>query len=247
MVFLLVMIGGMGVEGYGQTWQIGFNFSPDYCNAHNVNTNASQYPSVTVYKWPSEEIPEFGFTMGINLNHKLEEHFYFGAGVQYSNKTYKEKEWGLMYATYPGKGLYWSWSYQRTLSYYVFDFPLWLNFITGNKGLQLILGAGLTFNYCAEGTVYYNYKDLVGNPNFLNPSQGIAYFGNTQSSFNLSPTISLGLIYYLNDKINLRIEPTYRYGLRDINDASNLNSNYTEYYKTYIWNFGINCSRYFDL
>ena len=58
------------------------------------------------------------------------------------------------------------------------------------------------------------------------------------NKINVSPTISLGVDYIINSMSNLRIEPTFRYGL-----LKTIDKPITEY----LWNTGINISYYFKI
>ena len=55
---------------------------------------------------------------------------------------------------------------------------------------------------------------------------------------NLSPTISVGIDYKINNRMNLRIEPTFRYGVLKIIDAP---------VTGYLYSGGLNISYYFGL
>ena len=54
--------------------------------------------------------------------------------------------------------------------------------------------------------------------------------------FNISPTISVGFDYKVNSRMNLRVEPTFRYGILTIIDAP---------IHGYLYNAGLNISYYF--
>ena len=55
---------------------------------------------------------------------------------------------------------------------------------------------------------------------------------------NLSPMLSLGIDYKINDKMNLRVEPTARFGVLSVLDGS---------IKEYLYSGGLNLSYYFGL
>lgn len=59
--------------------------------------------------------------------------------------------------------------------------------------------------------------------------------GSSYNRFNISPMVSIGLDYRLTDKMSLRIEPTFRYGLLKIIDSP---------ITAYLFNAGLNVGYY---
>ncbi|HRN94808.1 MAG TPA: hypothetical protein PL084_08790, partial [Chitinophagales bacterium] len=55
---------------------------------------------------------------------------------------------------------------------------------------------------------------------------------------NISPLISVGIDYKINSRMNLRVEPTFRYGVLKLMDTP---------ITTYLYSGGLNISYYFGL
>jgi hypothetical protein len=192
---------------------IGVNFSSDMCSA--------------VFKNPIldnlglKAIPKFGFSSGLNICYVIKKYLSLNLGVQYSRKEYEAKSnltFGDMIDRRRGFVYNSNESYSGTNIYQYIDIPLTANFIFSKKKMRFITSVGLTTNI------------LLNQPNnsFIT--------GNNYSRINLSPTLSCGIDYKINNKMFFRIEPTFRYGLLKVS---------TGLATQYIWSAGVNFSFYF--
>jgi hypothetical protein len=90
------------------------------------------------------------------------------------------------------------------------DIPLKINYAIGNNKWRLITSLGITTSVFLKETITscFYYTDHTDKK--LNPYN---YDFNT---INFSPTLSIGADYKMNNKMNLRVEPTFRYGVTKI-------------------------------
>lgn len=168
-------------------YQIGLNVSPDYC-----------YISISsIY-----EIPKAGLTTGLNAVCNFNKRVGLETGLHYSNKGFQTKMIDLNYfepdplAPTKAKFIY-------NLNF--IDVPLKANFTFGSRKIRFFTSVGLTTNFLIKETqtnvkVYSDRTDI----------ETINQADNGTRSVNLSPNLSFGIDYKLNDNSHLRVEPTFR-------------------------------------
>lgn len=215
--------------------QIGVTFSPDYCFRTLKNNNGSSASNHVMQSRNDCEIGKVGYTTGFNVIFNVNKKIGIEAGIQYSNKGYQTKiqeltsidmidpKYGFINVS-PGTQTQLKFIYK----YYYIDIPLKVNFSFGKKKISLITSAGLTTNIlvketstCVLGSDKSSYSTVDG-----------------YNKVNVSPIISVGINWKLNNRNNIRIEPTFRYGVLKI-----INTHVTGY----LWNAGLNISYYFGL
>jgi hypothetical protein len=114
--------------------------------------------------------------------------------------------------------------------FHCIDIPIKVNFAVGKKKVRFFSSLGLTTNIFIKENqksfMYYSdHTDKITSP---------ANYDYNDS--NISPTASVGIDYKINNNMNLRIEPTFRYGVLKI-----INSPVTGY----LYNGGLNISYYY--
>jgi len=221
------------VSNKNRKFSIGINISPDYCYRTLTKKDKSLSDSVWNFAKHIEDsiyAAKFGYTAGVNLAYEFNKHWAAEVGIQYSNKGYK---------TIPIKtgliDLYGNITYTKATNianYIYLDIPLKAIYTFFDKRLQLVIGIGATFNYLLKAID----KSI--------PEDASLLVTNTVSNYpynkiNFSPTISAGVKYKINDRMNLRIEPTYRYGILSIDDKS--------YKSIHLWSYGLNIGYYYKL
>jgi hypothetical protein len=87
-------------------------------------------------------------------------------------------------------------------------------FTTGKKKVRFFTSAGITTNIFIKETQTFKlcYSDRSENktiPTNFNYNR-----------VNISPSLSVGIDYKINGKMNLRAEPIFRYGVLKITDSS---------------------------
>lgn len=221
--------------------QIGANFSPDYC-FRTLKNNDGSSSSEQVLNWRNEnETGKLGYTTGLNAIFNFKKNIGIEAGIQFSNKGYQTKiqDLTLGSAIDPRRGFAYNASGAAPIrakfiynDYYI-DIPLKANFVFGKKKIRFITSVGLTTNIFIKeiSTSVIEYNDGTSDKK----SQSTTYDYNR---VNISPIVSLGIDWKLNSKNNLRIEPTFRYGVLKITN---------EPLTDYLWNAGLNISYYFGL
>ena len=251
-VFITVII--FSVTGFGQDTVkqipatvevkrvlLGINISPDICYRTLKNNDGSSSSSTIIDIRNNTEKQKFGYTTGLNACYNISKHIGIETGLQYSNKGYFIKRTGFIYGNMydPRRGFVSNNSATEPTNakfiynYIYLDVPLRLIFSFGEKRIHLITGIGVTTNILlkATQTIILGYEN--GDKKRQTQKPGYNY-----KSLDVSPNVSVGIDYRISNKINLRIEPTFRYGAIKIIDAP-----ITEY----LWNGGLNITCYYGL
>ena len=220
--------------------QISVSFSSDYCFRTLNNNDGSWSSDLVINSRNNHEISKLGYTTGLSVIFSLKKNIGIEAGIQYSNKGYQTKmqdlnfgdsidpKYGFSFITSGSTPTQLKFIYS---DYYI-DIPLKINFSFGKKKISLITSAGLTTNIFIKETqtsvlVNSDRTDRKTNPTNFD-----------YNKVNISPTISVGIDYKINSRMNLRIEPTFRYGVLKIIDAP---------VTGYLYSGGLNISYYFGL
>ncbi len=208
--------------------QIGFNISPDICYRTLKSTDGSAYGESLIKDRNRRETVKIGYTAGLNACFNLTKSFGLETGIQYSNKGYQtkidpNKEWIDPYPVYKKA--------QFIYNYHYIDIPVKAIYTIGNKKIRFMTSVGFTTNVFIKET----QKSIFVYSDRTDRSKSTDYEYN---KVNISPTISAGIDYKINDNMNLRLEPTFRYGVLKIKDAP---------VTGYLYSGGLNISYYFGL
>jgi hypothetical protein len=197
--------------------QIGTNFSTDAC-----------------YRTPNSlgsiSKPKFGYTTGLGLIYNLNKTVGFEIGLQFSDKGYQTEP--CTYLIMDNVNIFPS-TRQYIHSTYYIDIPFKTNFTFGKKNIRFITSAGFAANFfIAENiNVMDTYAD--GSKKLISQSTN-----HDNKNINLSPMVSFGIDWKITDKMNLKVEPTFKYGIINIIDNANHN---------YLWNYGVNVGFYYSM
>ncbi len=193
-------------------WQLGLNISPDASYRYLKIREESEFMSAFIESRNETEIPKFGYTGSISAAYNFNNKWGLEFGLGYSNKGFRTKKTVLTFADMDGDinpeyyGKIW-------YDYHYLDLPFKVNYTFGRQKIQFISSLGLSTNillFQSNRSVFVlPGETLKGN------SEGTSQY----SKINLSPTASFGVQYGMNEKWNLRIEPTIRYGVLKIIDA----------------------------
>jgi len=209
--------------------QIGINISPDICFRTLKNNYGSSTSDGFIKMSNENETVKVGFTTGLNVCFNLKKFIALETGIQYSNKGYQTKFKDLIFGqpdpNAPNKAKF-------IYNFHFIDIPLKANFTIGKKKVRFFTSVGVTTNIFIKETqtsvlVYSDRTDKKTNPTSFDYKR-----------VNISPTISVGIDYKINNRMNLRVEPTFRYGVLKIIDAP---------VTGYLYNGGLNISYYFGL
>lgn len=183
-------------------FQVGLSVSPDY----SFTTIHNYY-----------EIPKVGLTAGLNAVYYFNKSVGLETGLHYSNKGYQTKMMDLFYfepePTAPNQAKF-------IYNYDFIDIPLKANFSIGNKKTRFLTCVGVTTNVFLKETQtnIYVYGDRTEKET-INPTD------NSIRKVNLSPSLSFGIDYTLNDNSHIRVEPTFRcalFKMVDLESSGNL-------------------------
>ncbi|MBK7468092.1 MAG: PorT family protein [Saprospiraceae bacterium] len=207
--------------------QIGINISPDICFRTLKNNDGSSTSNIVMKLNNENETVKVGYTAGLNVCFNIKKFVGIETGIQYSNKGYQTKMKDLIFGQpdplAPNKAKF-------IYNFHYIDIPVKANFTIGKKKVRFFTSVGLTTNIFIKETqtsvlVYSDRTDRKTNPTNFDYNR-----------VNISPTISVGIDYKINSKMNLRVEPTFRYGVLKIIDAP---------VTGYLYSGGLNISYYF--
>ncbi len=209
--------------------QIGFNISPDLCFRTLKGNENSATSNFVMKNNKQRETLKVAYTAGLNVCYNIKKSIGIETGIQYSNKGFQTKLDKVVPLvpdpTNPDK-------FKYIFNYHYLDFPLKVNFTFGENKVRFFSSAGITTNLFLKQiqTNAYNFPDRTVRTS--NPTR------YDYKKVNLSPNISIGIDYKINEKMNLRIEPTFRYGVIAISDDP---------VTDYLYNGGLNISYYYGL
>ncbi len=174
------------------------------------------------------EMVKFGYTTGINLCFNFSQLIGLETGIQFSNKGYKTKKMDLIYfppnPALPSKVKF-------TYAYQYIGFPLRVKFSMGKSKIRFLTSIGLMTNFLLNVKQTANYEYNNGSTEKKTQSSTSGF-----NKIDISPMMSIGIDYKLNNKIHLIAEPTFRYGIIKIKDAPVAER---------LWNAGLNFSCYY--
>lgn len=209
--------------------QIGINVSPDICYRTLKNNDGSSSNNLVIDQRNIRETIKVGYSAGLNVCFNIKNFVGLETGIQYSNKGYNTKKQDLVFdqpaPSFPKQS-------KLIYDFHYIDIPVKINFTTGKKRVHFVTSIGAITNILVKDTrtslLYYSDRtEKKSSPNNFNFSK-----------VNISPTVSLGIDYKINRRMNLRVEPSFRYGVLKISDTP-----VTEY----LYTGGLNISYYFGL
>ena len=209
---------------------IGVNFSPDYNYRTLKNNDGNASTGFVINSRNNTEIGKFGYSTGLNICFNFSKGIALETGIQYSNKGYKTKNQDLVYGQ-PDPDAPTKARFIHTYQY--IGIPLKANFSFGKSKVRFITGLGFSTNILInqKNTSIAEYAN--GRKEKKNQSSTSGY-----KKLDISPLISIGIDYKINDQVHLKAEPTFRYGLLKTIDAA-----VTEH----LWNAGLNIGFYYGL
>ncbi len=210
-------------------FQFGINISPDACYRTLKNNDGSSTSEIIIRVRDDSETFKLGYTAGLNVCYNINRHFGIETGIQYSNKGYRTKNknlsWGSSSPDLPIKSKF-------IYDYHYIDIPLKLNYTIGHRKVRFIASAGLTANIFIKETQRHVLENEDGKKNRSKITNPYDY-----EKLNVSPTIGIGIDYRLNNRLNLRLEPTFRYGILALIKGNPITG--------YLYSGGLNIGLYF--
>jgi hypothetical protein len=209
---------------------IGFNFSPDYSFRTLKNNDGASSTDLVIKNRNDIETTKFGYTTGLNICINFSQLVGFETGIQFSNKGYKTKNQDLVYfppsPSSPTKAKF-------IYAYQYIGIPLKAKFSFGKGKVRFHSSIGFMTNFLLNIKQTSNYEYSNGKTEKKSQSSKSGF-----KTVDISPMISVGIDYKLNNKIHLLAEPTFRYGVIKTKDAP-----VTEK----LWNAGLNVGFYYAL
>jgi hypothetical protein len=202
-------------------FQIGLNYSIDRCYRVIKQNSVSDIINAM-------EIPKGSYTYGINFCYNLSKKIGLETGIQFSNKGFQTTDVILNFAqpdpSLPDK-------FKNIYNFNYLDIPLKANLTVGKKKIRFISSVGIITNFLINSntTTVNTFKDHTEYK--TDPITMVII-----KKINLSPLLSFGVDYKINNRMNFKIEPTLRFGILKITDAPS---------SDYLYNGGINFSYYF--
>lgn len=219
---------------------IGVSVSPDICFRTLTNNNNNANNDWIINSRNDRESPKFSYSTGFSVCYNKTSHWGIETGLQYSNKGYSTVFADLKFGDVidPQYGFISSLKGPITEiiiidNLHYLDIPMRAIYILGNRNLRFVSSLGITTNFLlkATHTTLINYTD--GDIDRNKQKQTEEY-----KRVNFSPTVSIGMDWQIKNKLKLRIEPTFRYGIRKIIDTP---------ITAYLWSGGLNLSCYYVL
>lgn len=210
-------------------FQIGVNFSPDL----NYRTLQSEDNVRWIHdNRDDNEIPMFGYTTGLNVVYNFSNMLGVETGFQYSLKGF-QTVWTDAFSPIQSNDPNIPARTRAFNRFHYLDIPVKGNITVGKKKVRFIGSVGIVVNvYLASS--WTGVSENQGGDR----TRTVTKEPDDFRPVNLSPMVSAGIDYRINDKMSLRAEPTFRYGVLKILDTP---------VTGYLWNAGLNVSWYFGL
>lgn len=210
-------------------FQFGINISPDACYRTLKNNDGSSTSDIIIRVRDDNETFKLGYTAGLNVCYNINGHFGIETGIQYSNKGYRTKNknlsWGSSSPDLPIKSKF-------IYDFHYIDVPLKLNYTIGKRKVRFLASAGLAANIFLKETQRHVLEKADGKKDRSKTTPS-----NDYQKLNISPIMGVGIDYRLNNRMNMRLEPMFRYGiLKIINDKP---------ITGYLYSGGLNIGLYF--
>lgn len=244
--FLLLMISAAAhaQESGFHRFLIAPNVSVNYCYRTLVKNSESYEANILTQFKNSSEVPKPAMNMGISACYTISRHVGIEAGVQYANRGYQTTMMPFNFADGfdPGNQTV-ATSGKFVYGYHYLDIPVKANFTFGQKRVRLAAGVGLVssvFILETNTAVDQNSDGSVDRHADSRNNRGAdtALLGRI-NGFNWSPLLSAGVDIRIDDRMSLRIEPTFYYGLKTIISNTPVDE--------YLWSGGINAAYYIAL
>lgn len=190
-------------------FQVGLSYSP--------NIDKAIYTGLKNRDWAKKAFseiqkPAFGQTIGLNCYYAVSGHFTLGSGLVYSKKSIITEIYdAIIKDSYHSFDIPFKVDYSLTKTRFSFFLSIGGSFIMLYKNIGISIEDGLR----ETGSISYLFAEFREDSR-LQKSVGV-YVDlsrkNTYRKINVTPLVSLGIAYSLNDYFTLRLEPTFRYSL----------------------------------
>ncbi len=205
---------------------IGYSFSSDYSYRTLSCNDGSSSGSVVIKSRNDIEVAKFGYATGFNILFNTTQLLGIETGIQFSNKGYRTKDMDLNYAIpEPGSPI----KAKIIYSYQYIGIPVKARFSFGKEKVRFTSSVGFVTNFLLQVRQVNNYE-YAGGKNEKKHNTLSGY-----KTVDISPIVSVGIDYKLNNKTHLLAEPTFRYGILKTMEAP---------VKENLWSAGLNVGIY---
>ncbi len=214
-------------------FQIGVNFSADYCFRTLKNNDGSPTSDVQIKLNNDLETSKLSYTEGISFCYQFNKRLGLETGIFYSNKGYQTKKVDARYSLTDSLDNTNPVTHTRVrYNFHYLDIPIQANFSLGEQRLRLISSIGLVTNILLKGNNTNVVYRMQGREKATIPSK------EEFKKLNISPIIGIGMNYHMNDQSSLRIQPVFRYGMLKIIDTP---------VTGYLYNLGVDFGYYLNI
>lgn len=216
------------VPSHERKIKLGITISPDIAYRALENNSTDPSTPLVINLRNDNEQPKLGYTTGINILVPISPKLSFESGMLYSDKGFKITDNDLFFPV-PDPSL--PVSIKHIYKQTFLDIPLMLNFDIGKGKMQLHTGVGITANIFLSDKIKQAVIYQDGHEESSTQKYNVDH-----ELINISPTLSLGVNYFLGDHVMLRIAPTFRYAIL---------KTYGTLIDEHPWSAGMNMSYYF--
>lgn len=194
--------------------QLGINLSPDITFRTLRNDDGAPLYDALMEQRNDTEIPQFGYTAGLNLCYNITRSLAVETGLHHAKRGYRTKALDVIaFDPLSQNDPFIPNSIRYIAHWYYMDIPLRVDLALGKKKLRVLLSAGVTTNILLSAT----QTNVLEFADRTERATDTSVFDH--NAFNISPTLSVGLDYRIAERLNLRAEPTFRYGAMRIIDT----------------------------
>ncbi|MCW3071890.1 MAG: hypothetical protein JWO44_1780 [Bacteroidetes bacterium] len=228
LLFPAAIMRGQDTPAKPRHFFIGLAVSPDYCFRTLKNNATNEAGDAVISVRNNTEVPKLGTTAGMSFGYRTNS-FMLETGIRYSIQGYKTKEL-MLTREGPNDSPENMGTGRFKYNYHYLEFPLKASILLGKKKLRFIAGGG-----AAAGLFLFEKKIVQVD----SPSRSVSKESNfIYNPFNLYAIASAGIDLKIGERLDLRIEPNFKYGLLQIIDLP---------VTGYLWSAGLNVGLNFGL
>lgn len=233
-LFLFVSIIGFS-QSYksdlAKRFSFGISFSPDY-TYRALKSDVDEFGFIDMRN--ERESARFGYTTGLCIRYSLSERWGLESGLLYADRGDKMETTDTDYVfpedgsdpVIPDK--------TKTISHYYFlGVPLKANFYVLNKRTKVFLSAGVSTDFFSGSKT-----KRINTFNGKEEQSSYSEEGVDFSTVNFVGLAGLGVDFQVNEKVDLRFEPIFRYSFSSLTTYTDL--------QTHLYSIGINFAVYFQ-
>lgn len=200
-------------------WTVGMSVAPSVAYRSLVSTEGDgSWDNFVAFRNSFEE-PRFSYGGNLFCALGLSDRFSVEGGLGYSLMGYQLNMDDLTFGDMidPNRGFIYETNdvpLAIRYSFHYAELPLRVVFHCGKGRLRWISAAGLTTSYLLKSTSTMITVDAGGSTDRSTSESSYDY-----NTIGLFPTVSTGVSYALNDRMDLRMEPQARYGVLQLIDA----------------------------